>query len=166
MEVRPSQEADIPRILEIYGLARQFQRQVLNLVQWEDGYPSEDRLRQDMALAGSRVLVKDGQVIGTFFIQEGPDQVYLPLKEAWPDKDEIVTIHRIAADSSVPGTGNFIYQWLQDHYDNIMIDTHDRNLVMKHLLAKYGYSYLGEVTIANGTLRNTYQYIKSEGNPC
>lgn len=161
MQIRPTQEDDIGKVMEIYDQARRFQREKLNLVQWEDGYPSPERLTQDMALGGSRVLVNDhNQIVGTLFIQEGPDQIYLPLKADWSDRDEIVTIHRIATGNQSSGLGNFLYGWLRDHYNNIMIDTHDRNTVMKHLLAKYGYQYLGQVTIANGTLRNTYQYKK------
>lgn len=169
MQVRPTSSDDYQEVLAIYELARQFQRQKLGLYQWEDGYPNLEQLQADIEAGGSRVVVAEdhefpdispGEILGTFFIQQGPDQVYQPLKTNWEDPAEIVTIHRIASSSKLAGVGRFIFNWLSQHFDNVMIDTHDQNLVMKHLLAQYHYQYLGQVQIKNGTLRNTYQYLK------
>ena len=39
--IRHAAESDLPRILEIYDIARQFMRQTGNMTQWVNGYPSE-----------------------------------------------------------------------------------------------------------------------------
>lgn len=39
--IRHAAESDLPRILEIYDIARQFMRQSGNMTQWINGYPSE-----------------------------------------------------------------------------------------------------------------------------
>lgn len=43
--IRHAAESDLPRILEIYDIARQFMRQSGNMTQWINGYPSEPRGR-------------------------------------------------------------------------------------------------------------------------
>lgn len=178
MQVRSTQKSDQNQVLAVYDRARQFQRESLGLYQWQDGYPDIKQLQADMSAGGSRVVVAEenefpgieaGEILASFFIQQGPDQVYLPLKSHWEDPAEIVTIHRIASAGRVPGLGKFIFSRLKQHYQNIMIDTHDQNLVMKKLLAQYHYKYLGQVSIHDGTFRNTYQYIqdsKKEGKSC
>ena len=47
--IRHATQTDLPRILEIYDIARRFMRQNGNMVQWVNGYPSEPLLRQDIA---------------------------------------------------------------------------------------------------------------------
>ena len=47
--IRHATETDLPRILEIYDIARRFMRQNGNMVQWVNGYPSEALLRADVA---------------------------------------------------------------------------------------------------------------------
>ena len=163
MIVRRTQEEDIAKVLEVYQAGRQFQRQVLKLWQWEDHYPNEAQLREDISAAGSYMVLEENsgqgsEILATFFVQEGPDQIYLPLKSHWQDLDQIVTIHRLASNGRQKGMGKFIFNWLQSQFNYIMIDTHDHNHVMKKLLADFNFRNIGQVTIANGTLRNVYEY--------
>ena len=58
--IRHATQTDLPRILEIYDIARRFMRQNGNMVQWVNGYPSEPLLRQDIANGDLYVMEEDG----------------------------------------------------------------------------------------------------------
>ena len=170
MYIRKASSNDMEQIMDLYQMGRDYQRQVLNIIQWEDNYPSAQDLLGDIRDEQSYVVVdgdeevdttpSDETIIGTFFVQKGPDKVYFPLKKCWEKPEAIVTIHRVASHSGYKGVGNFIFTWLKKHCSNIMIDTHPQNDVMKYLIQKYEFIYLGVVTLEKGGLRNTYQWVK------
>ena len=60
--IRHATQTDLPRILEIYEIARRFMRQNGNLVQWVNGYPSEPLLRQDIANGDLYVMEDTGGI--------------------------------------------------------------------------------------------------------
>ena len=168
MKIRKALLSDIEQILPLYRMARDFQRNVLNLIQWEDNYPSRSQLLEDIRNHGSYVVMEDNKlnreerIVGTFYLGSGPDRVYLPLKAHWENLDQIVTLHRIASHLESSGVGNYVFRWLQENFDHVMVDTHDQNEVMKHLINKHQFKYLGVVTLEKGGLRNTYEWVKGD----
>ena len=158
LKIRRTTIEDIDQVLKIYDMARTFQRDSLNLLQWRDGYPSRNQLQEDIARGGSYVMVDNNDIVGTFYLQDGPDQTYIALKDAWENIDEIVTIHRMAVKYSGRGVGKNMMAWIIDHHNHVMIDTHDQNIAMKSLVNSFGFEYIGIVQVEDGSNRNTYDF--------
>ena len=74
--IRHAAESDLPRILEIYDIARQFMRQSGNMTQWVNGYPSEPLLRQDITNGDLYVMEDEGGIYGAFAFILGDDPTY------------------------------------------------------------------------------------------
>ena len=96
--IRHAAESDLPRILEIYDIARQFMRQSGNMTQWINGYPSEPLLRQDITNGDLYVMEDEGGVYCVFALVMGDDPTYAEIEGAWQDTaTPYGTIHRIGS---------------------------------------------------------------------
>lgn len=60
MKIRLSQTKDIPAIMEIYDVARQFMKDQGNPTQWDGGYPSAGLIEDDIAAGHSFVIEEKG----------------------------------------------------------------------------------------------------------
>ena len=76
MKIRLSQTEDIPAIMEIYDVARQFMKDQGNPTQWDGGYPSASLIEEDIAAGHSFVVEEEGQLVGTFAFIIGEDSTY------------------------------------------------------------------------------------------
>ena len=65
MEIRKAALADLPRMMEIYAGAREYMRANGNPNQWVGGYPSEDRIREDIAAGESWLCVENGEILSS-----------------------------------------------------------------------------------------------------
>ena len=151
MEIRQTTLSDLPRLLEIYALARAFMAQTGNPRQWGPrSWPPEALLRQDIAAGKSWVCAQDGHVVGTFFLDFGqdPEPTYRVIEGgAWADLSPYGVVHRIASDGSVRGVGSFCLSWALARCGHLRIDTHPDNKPMQNLLRKLGFSYRGVIHI-------------------
>ena len=118
MKIRKTTLADLPRVMEIYALAREFMAANGNPTQWaERNWPPEDLIRSDIAAGDSYVCEHDGRVIAVFYFVEGPDiePTYRVIEDGdWADDSPYGVVHRIATDGSVRGTGAFCLNWAID----------------------------------------------------
>ncbi len=155
---------DIPRMMEIFADARKIMRSSGNLNQWNDNYPNEEIIRADIDAGVSYVAESDGQIVGTLAFIPGPDPTYSKIYEGqWPDNEPYYVIHRIAAciskDSNAQSNKGFAEQcfnWALQKCGKIRIDTHRDNVIMHHILKKYGFEYCGVILLANGDPRDAY----------
>ena len=76
MKIRLSQIEDIPAIMAIYDVARQFMKDQGNPTQWDGGYPSAGLIEDDIAAGYSFVVEEEGQLVGTFAFIIGEDPTY------------------------------------------------------------------------------------------
>ena len=60
MNIRPARESELPRLMELFDIARAYMRRNGNTVQWVNGYPSEDLIRQDIAQDRAFVVEEAG----------------------------------------------------------------------------------------------------------
>ena len=152
MNVRKSTEADLGRIMEIYGYARRFMAEHGNPDQWgPTNWPPEALIRRDIRGGNSYVCLNDsGRVIGTFFFICGPDiePAYRDITDgAWKDDSPYGVIHRIAGDGSEKGIGSFCINWAFGRCGHLRIDTHGDNTVMRNLLTKLGFTHRGTIFV-------------------
>ena len=157
--IRHAAEADLSRILEIYGIARQFMRQNGNMTQWVNGYPSEPLLRQDIINGDLYVMENEGGIYGAFAFILGDDPTYAEIEGAWQDvATPYGTIHRIGSDGTVKGVLAAAVDYCKTICPELRIDTHYDNKVMQHLVTKNGFRRCGIIHLADGSPRIAYQY--------
>ncbi|MBQ9644930.1 MAG: N-acetyltransferase [Prevotella sp.] len=162
--IRHSTAADLPTLLYLADEARQIMRRSGNMQQWGGGYPSADVFRRDIERGVSYIVEHDGQPVGTFAFIPGPDPTYARIYEgAWTDDDRpYYAVHRIASLPASRGVMASLLRYCFAHTDNVRIDTHRDNTIMRHLLSKHGFSYCGIVYLENGDERLAYQRLSPQ----
>ena len=102
--IRKAVREDLPRMQEIFALARKFMAETGNPRQWAGDYPSNELLLNDISNSDSFVVTDSGSIIATFVLRAGEDPTYKEIREGdWLDDGPYATIHRIASDGSRKG---------------------------------------------------------------
>ncbi len=157
--IRHSSEADIPRLMEVFAIARRFMAETDNPNQWTEDYPSEELLRNDIESGDSYVCIMNDRIVGTFVLCGGNDPTYNTIYNgAWLNDLPYATIHRIASSGEVKGIMHHAMQFALQRYRSIRIDTHRDNKVMQSAIRKEGFTYCGIIHCWNGSERLAYQY--------
>ena len=161
---RKSAEQDIPTLLHLASQAKETMRQSGNRFQWVDGYPSDEVFERDIALGGSVLMHRDGQPVATFTCLPSPEPTYAEIYVGqWLDDEKpYLVIHRIAAAHGTHGVLAALVDYCFTLTDNIRIDTHRDNVIMRHLLPRLGFSYCGIIYLLNGAERLAYQRLRCE----
>ena len=162
LEIRKTRKEDIPQIKQIFATARQFMASNGNPDQWVPTYPSDEQLLNDINNGDSFVVISDSrQIVATFVLHAGIDPTYNTIYEGqWLNDAPYATIHRIASNGEVKGIFRLALQFALNRYDNIRIDTHHDNIVMRNAIMQNGFSYCGIIHCWNGDERMAYQYVK------
>ena len=156
--IRKSSLDDIPRLMEIFAIARRFMAATGNPHQWADDYPSEELLRSDIASGDSYVVVCGDRIVATFVLRGGIDPTYNVIYNGqWLNDSPYATIHRIAGSGEVKGILHRAVQFALQQYGTIRIDTHRDNLVMQRAIVKEGFKYCGIIHCWSGAERLAYQ---------
>lgn len=156
--VRLADRNDLPRILDIYEIARNFMAKNGNPTQWAGGYPAESLLEGDILAGNLYVVTDDQQIAGVFCFVLGEDPTYKIIEDgSWRSNSPYGTIHRIASD----GHGVFAaaLTFCKGKIDHIRIDTHHNNMPMQHLIEKHGFSHRGIIYVADGTPRIAFDMV-------
>jgi GNAT superfamily N-acetyltransferase len=131
--------------------------------QWQDGYPNEDVIKQDITKGIGYVLTDDNTIIGYAAILFNEEPAYELIKGTWLTNEEFVVVHRVAISDDYLGKGlaQKIFLLIEDlAIDNnifsIKVDTNFDNIPMLKILEKLGYTYCGEVTF-RGSFRKAYE---------
>ena len=160
-KIREAKLSDMAEILKVMDAAKKIMRQSGNMLQWGEGYPSEKVIAADMEKDGGFVIEEEDRIIAYFAFLPSPEPTYKVIYEGkWMD-DELSyhVIHRIASAEGSKGVLKAILQYCFQHTDNIRIDTHRDNVIMRHLLGKLGFTYCGIIYLANGDERLAYQRL-------
>lgn len=160
-KIRHSSTADIPVILRLRDAARLIMRQSGNMTQWPVGEPRDSLFEADVAARVSHIVEADGRPVATFALLPGPDPAYAVVSSGlgWQRPDgEYFVIHRLASDGSAPGVFSAVMDFCSAVRD-LRVDTHKDNVIMRHLLAKYGFAYVGVICLANGSQRMAFQRL-------
>ena len=159
MTIRSSILSDIPRLQEVFAVARQFMRATGNPNQWAESYPSVDQLTADIERGNSFVCIHDGRIVATFVLCGGIDPTYAIIYDgAWKNENPYATIHRIASTGEVKGIFDVVMNFALRTYGTIRIDTHRDNVVMRRLVERKGFEYCGIIHCWHGDERLAFQY--------
>ena len=163
--IRKATTDDLPQMLAIFERARAYMAQNGNPSQWGDGYPKEEQLRQDIARGVSYVLEADGQLDACFAFIIGEDPTYLRIDDgAWRNDEPYGTIHRLASAGNRSGVATQIFDWCSAQIRNLRADTHNDNLIMQHLLEKYGFLRCGTIYVRDLSPRIAYHFVARSGD--
>ena len=185
MYIRKAQTTDCQALMEIFQKARQIMRASGNLHQWNDSYPSQDIILKDIDNGHCILLCEysetDGTetVIATMSFIPGPDPTYAhieqgpwdsrqsPTNGSWIDDSPYYVIHRIAVAEPGHNAAKSLLDWGFAYLEetgagqSIRIDTHRDNVIMHHILSKYGFSLCGIIYLSSGAPRDAYQMRNS-----
>lgn len=158
-EIVTATAEDLPRIMEIYDIAKAYMRANGNPNQWNGAYPDPETLRTDIEKQRLYVYKKDGRIHGVFMLllEEEPTYAYIEDGSWREGETPYGTIHRLAGDGEVKGLFAKCVAFCEKKVLYLRADTHFDNHTMQHLLEKNGFERRGIIYLKNGDPRIAYQ---------
>lgn len=160
--IRRANKEDIKFIMPIYEAAKKKMRADGNLHQWSDKYPDEETLLNDIARDELYIAYDNEEIYGVFMLSFSGEDTYKVIQGAWINDEPYAVIHRIASFGKGKNLLKDAINFAFEKTNNIRIDTHEDNNIMRTLLKKLGFFYTGIIHLKNGDERRAYQLIKSE----
>ncbi len=159
MIIRKGEESDIDDIMSCYDVARQYMRNSGNLTQWVNGYPSRSLVEQDIKDGVSYVGVDDGGHLAmAFAFIIGEDPTYGIIEDGeWLNNLPYGTIHRLGSTGKHRGMLRMCVDYCFSIIDNVRLDTHEDNAVMRSASERLGFVRCGRIYCDDGTPRVAYQ---------
>ncbi len=165
---RKAEISDLAGIMEVIEDARQYLKEQ-GIDQWQDGFPTQEQIVEDIIMRESFVFVEEEEVVGYISVNLGEEPSYSTIYDgAWKlEGSDYGTIHRTALKSNFRGKGVslrmfFLAEQLcrKKAKQSIRIDTHRENQLMQHLCVKYGYEYCGVILLErNNAQRIAYEKV-------
>lgn len=164
MILRLSTVKDLINIMNIINEGKEFLKN--NKVnQWQNGYPNEEVIFNDINNNESYVMENNGEIVGTAALSFNGEKTYDKIYEGkWISNGSYAVIHRIAASKveGIKSIGSEILKkseeiCLSRNIKNIKIDTHEDNKAMQGLLLKNNYKYCGVIYLVDGSKRIAFE---------
>ena len=164
MIFRKSVKEDIENIMNIINQAKRYFKEN-KIDQWQNGYPNEETIQNDIKNNNSYVLESDNKIIATAMVSFEEDNTYKNIYEGqWLSNSKYGVIHRIAVEEKIKGNGTaskiikFVEDLCKDNEANsIRIDTHKDNISMQRLIEKNGFKYCGIIYLEDGSERIAFE---------
>lgn len=166
MIFRKSTEKDVKDIINIINGAKEFLKN--NKVnQWQEGYPNEEVILEDIEKGYSYVLEDKGIILGTMALSFDGESTYEKIYEGqWLSNGAYGVIHRIAVNReiNIKGIGTELIKkseeiCLEKGIRNIKIDTHEDNISMQKLLEKNNFKYCGVIYLEDNIKRIAFEKV-------
>ena len=164
MNFRKSAKTDLKSIMRIIKQAQEYFKDQ-GIDQWQNNYPNDDVINDDISKGESYVLELDGNIVATSVISFDKENTYDVIYDGqWITDGKYAVLHRVAVDNTYKGLGisHKIIQYAEEMCkDNgihsIKIDTHKDNLSMKKMLEKNGFKYCGIIHLSYGDERVAFE---------
>ncbi len=143
---------DMPEVLSILKEAIAFLKEK-EVPQWQNGYPNEEVLQEDLKSNVGYVFLVDGKICGYSTIIPGQDPSYQKIKGKWLTEEKYATLHRVMMKTNhQKGSSHLFFLELAKEVKkkgigSIRVDTHEKNQAMKKRLTKEGFLYCGEIIL-------------------
>ncbi|AGR63548.1 GNAT family N-acetyltransferase [Limosilactobacillus reuteri] len=153
--LRRAQLQDLPAIMKIIDDAKELLKKN-GSPQWQNGYPNQETLTQDIAMQTNWVLINDNKVAATATLQLTPEPTYRNITQGqWQQPDEpYATIHRVAISSNYRGQGlskllfsNLLTVGQMQGIKNFRVDTHRSNKAMQHIAENFNFKKRGIIKV-------------------
>ena len=164
---RKTEYADIPAVMGLINQAKAYMKDQ-GIDQWQDGYPNEASIANDIAHDYSYVMEEKGKVIGTMAVLFDGEPTYDQIYDgAWKTSEEpYAAIHRVAVDAECKGQGiagamieEVVKMCQEKGIRSIKNDTHKDNKSMQRMQAKNGFEYCGIIYLEDGAERIAFEKI-------
>lgn len=150
MRIRSSKPSDLPEtkaLTEACAVAMQER----DIFQWNEHYPSLQRLKEDDAREELFVLEENEQILGIIVITDFMDDEYIPV--SWlTGSSKNIYIHRLAVHPSVWGNGyarklmDFAEDFARNNrYASVRLDTYSKNKRNQKFYELRGYVKLEDI---------------------
>lgn len=159
---------DLPAVMKIINDAKALLA-AAGSPQWQNGYPNEETIKNDIEEGISYILLVDGVVAGTLALQRTPDKNYQEIFEGtWENEaDPYTTIHRIALSEEFRGQ-KLAYCLIEfaeaetkkQGIHQIRVDTHKKNKGMQRIMDHSGFELRGIVYVSDYTDNERLAYQK------
>lgn len=148
--IKPSQPSDLEEIkalTESCAIAMQEK----GIYQWNEHYPSAEKLEADIEKAELFILEEDDQILGIIVLTDLMDEEYVPIH--WlTESGNNLYVHRLATHPSVWGEGygrqlmDFAENFARENnYDSVRLDTFSQNKRNHRFYESRGYERLGDI---------------------
>lgn len=146
-------------IMRLVDEARGIMRSCGNVNQWIDGYPDEETILHDINNGHGYLCVQQGgEAVAYFAFIPSPEPTYKEIFEGeWLDDKPYHVVHRLASTAASHGVFNDVMDYCMAVAGNLRIDTHRDNVIMRHVIERYGFTYCGIIYLLNGDERLAYQ---------
>ena len=162
--LRKATEAEIPEIWIILQQAIAL-RKADGSTQWQDGYPNEDVIRNDIKTGVGFVLVDESEILGYVAVIINNEPEYLNIEGKWLSNGDFIVCHRIALAKEYLGKGltRIMLGLIEDFARtkkilSVRADTNFDNIAMLTILRKSGYSHCGQVYF-RGSAREAFEKL-------
>lgn len=147
----------IEEIMKIIGQAKRRMKE-RGLDQWQDGYPDEAAIRNDMKKHQGHLFMKCLQPAAYAAIVFDKDPYYEKIDGQWLcDGESYVAVHRLAVADEFLGLdmARHILKFAERKARSknvrwFRIDTHHDNLPMRNLIRDFGFTFCGVVQVRDG----------------
>lgn len=149
---------DIPAIMEVIHDAQALLK-ADGLPQWQDGFPNEETIAEDIETRRAFVICENDEIIGFVVVAFGEEPDYSNnVRGTYKYNEPYGTIHRCAFSASAKGKGlsqymfNLCYEEIRSEgVKYVRIDTHQDNLRMRHIMEREGFTESAVISLlANG----------------
>ena len=136
-----------------------------NIDQWQNNYPNEEVINNDIENGESYVMLDENNIIATTVISFTKETSYENILDGkWITNGDYGVIHRIAVDNTQKGKGlsHKIIKYAEDvcrqnKVNSLKVDTHEENIPMQNLLKKNGFKYCGIIYLEDGGKRVAFE---------
>lgn len=162
LQLRKADITEVPLIWEIIQDAIEQRRQE-GSSQWQDGYPNELSITNDINKSYGYVLTENETILCYAAIIFDKEPAYEDIEGKWLTNGSYGVVHRVAVSKLAKGKGiaTKLFQsieglCLEHHIYSIKVDTNFDNVPMLKILDKLGYTYCGEVHF-RGAARKAFE---------
>lgn len=160
--LRKANLSEVPQIWEIIQDAIE-QRRLEGSKQWQDGYPNELSIENDINNGYGFVLTENESILCYAAIIFGIEPAYEEIEGKWLTNGDYAVVHRVAVSKLAKGKGiatklfqNIEGLCLKHNIHSIKVDTNFDNVPMLKILDKLDYTYCGEVYF-RGAARKAFE---------
>lgn len=133
--------------------------------QWQDGYPNEEIVANDIKNEVGYVLIDEKKIIGYSAVMINDEPEYEKIIGKWITNNDFVVVHRIVIAQEYLGHGlsKIILKHIEDFalknkINSIKVDTNFDNFAMMKVFESLDYIYCGEVFF-RGSPRRAYEKV-------
>ena len=164
MNLRLAILSDANTIWEILQAAI-LQRKNDGSTQWQNGYPNEQTVLNDIQNGFGYVVEENGLIIAYAAIIFDIEPAYEDIKGAWLSNQKYAVVHRVATAAALKGKGIATHLFLcieklaaEKYIFSIKVDTNFDNIPMLKIMDNLNYTYCGEIFVS-GSPRRAYEKL-------